>query len=75
MGMRMRYPNPSETGIRFNFLAPLSMGRVTDKYMRIGDGDGEGKIRPLPAPLSYLNMNNSEYYKKEFILFLFTKII
>ncbi|KEH18843.1 hypothetical protein MTR_8g028915 [Medicago truncatula] len=41
MGMGWGYPNPSGTGMRFNFSSPLSMDRVTDKYMRIMYGDGE----------------------------------
>jgi len=39
------------------------MGRVTGKYTKIGYGDGEGKTRPHPAPLSCLNQtvaSNSE---------------
>jgi len=27
------------------------MGRVTGKYMGVGDGDGEGKTRPHPRPI------------------------
>jgi len=37
--------------MRFNFSSPLGVGRVTSKYMGIGDGDEEGKTRPHPAPL------------------------
>jgi len=48
------YPNPSGTGMRFNFSSSLGMGRVTGKYMRIGFRDGEGKTSPHPAPLSCL---------------------
>jgi len=50
----MGCPNPSGTGMGFNFLSPLGMGRVTGKYMRIRDGDGEAKTHPHPAPLSCL---------------------
>jgi len=42
-GMRRGYPKSSGMGMRFNFSSPLSMGRVTGKYLRIGYGDGEGK--------------------------------
>jgi len=38
------YPNSSGT----------KMGRVTDKYMEVGYGDGEGKTRLDSAPLLYL---------------------
>jgi len=48
------YPNPSGTGMGFNFSSPLGMGRITGKYMRIGYGDGECKTRPHPAPLPCL---------------------
>lgn len=50
----MRSPNPSETGMRFDFSSPLNMNRVTGKYMRIGYGDGEDKTRLHPALLSCL---------------------
>jgi len=50
--MGREYPNPLEKGMRFNFSSPLGMGRETVKYM--GVGDGEGKTRPHPAPLSCL---------------------
>jgi len=40
--------------MRFNFSSPLGMGRVTGKYLRIGYWNGEGKIRPHPAPLPCL---------------------
>lgn len=52
-GVGRGYPNPSGTGMGFNFSSSLDMGRITDKYMRIGYGDGEDKIRHHPAPLSY----------------------
>jgi len=54
--MGWEYPNPLGTGMEFNFSSPLDMGRVMDKYMRVGDedGDGEGKTRPRPAPLPCL---------------------
>jgi len=48
------YPNPSGTGMRFNFSSPLGIGRVTSKYMRIRYEDGEGKTRHHPAPLPCL---------------------
>jgi len=51
-GMGRGYPNPSETGMRFNFSSPLDMSRVTGKYMRFRYGGGQGKTRPHPAPLS-----------------------
>jgi len=50
----MGSPNPSGIGIRFDFLFPLSIGRVTSKYMRIRYEDEESKIRPHPALLSCL---------------------
>jgi len=53
--MRRVYPNPSGEGMRFDFSFPLSIGRVTCKYMRVGYGDEEGKTRPHPTPLSCLN--------------------
>jgi len=40
--------------MRFNFSSPLDMGRVTDKYIEVGNGDGEGKTRSHPAPLPCL---------------------
>ena len=49
------YPNPSGTGMGFNFSSPLDMGRVTDKYVRIGYGDRKCKTRPHPAPLPCLS--------------------
>jgi len=52
--MRRGYPNPTGTGMRFNFSSPLGMGRVMGKYMKIGYGNGEGQIRPHPAPLPCL---------------------
>jgi len=39
MGMGRGYPNPSGTGMKFNFPSMLSMGRVTSKYMRVGYRD------------------------------------
>ena len=42
-GMGLGYPNPSETGMRFDFLSLLGMGRIAGKYMVVGYGDGEGK--------------------------------
>jgi len=30
------------------------MGRVTGKYMRVGDEDGEDRTRPHPVPLPCL---------------------
>jgi len=47
-GMGGGYPNPSGTGMRFNFSSPLDMGRVTGKYLRIGYEDG--KVKPVPTP-------------------------
>jgi hypothetical protein len=49
------YPNPSGKGMRFGFSSPLGMGRVTDKYMRIRYGDGEGKTRPHLTPSPWLH--------------------
>jgi len=40
--------------MRFNFSSPLGMGRVTGKYIGVGDGDEEGKTCPHPAPLPCL---------------------
>ncbi|AES97550.1 hypothetical protein MTR_5g055930 [Medicago truncatula] len=34
------------------------MGRVTGKYMGVGDGDGEDKTRPHPAPLPLISSFN-----------------
>ena len=48
------YPNLSRTGMKVDFSSPLGMSRVMDKYMGVGYGDGEGKTRPYPAPLSCL---------------------
>jgi len=48
------YPNPSGTEMKFNFSSPLSMGKVTDKYIRIEYEDGEYKTRPHPTPMSCL---------------------
>jgi hypothetical protein len=42
------YLNASETGMRFDFLSLLDMGKVADKYMIVGYGDGEGKTCPHP---------------------------
>jgi len=53
--MGQGYPNPSGTGMRFNFSSPLDMSRVTGKYMKIGYKDGEGKTRPHPAPFPCLH--------------------
>jgi len=49
-GMRREYPNPLVTGMRFNFSSLLGMGRVTCKYMRVGDGDD--KTHPHPTPIA-----------------------
>jgi len=54
--MGIGYPNPLGTGMRFHFLSPLDMGRVTGKYIGIGDEDGEGKTRPHLTPLSCLTI-------------------
>ncbi|RHN39664.1 hypothetical protein MtrunA17_Chr8g0346271 [Medicago truncatula] len=54
MGTGMGSPNPSGTWMWFDFLSSLDVGKVTGKYMRTGYGDGEGKTRPLPAPLPCL---------------------
>jgi len=32
----------------------LDIGKVTGKYMELGDEDGEGKTHPHPAPLPCL---------------------
>jgi len=45
-GMGWGYPNPSKTGMRFNFFFPLDMGRAAGIYMVVGYGDGEGKTCP-----------------------------
>jgi len=47
--MGQEYPNSLGTGMGFNFSSPLGMGRVTGKYMGVGDGDGEGKTCPHSA--------------------------
>ena len=54
MGTGRGNSNSSETGMRFDFASPLSMGRVTDKYVRVGYGNGEGKICPHSTSLSCL---------------------
>jgi len=46
--MGKRYPNPLETGMRFNFSFPLNMGRITCKYMRVENEDEEGKTLVHP---------------------------
>jgi len=46
--MRREYPNPLGTGLRFNFLSPLDMDRVTGKYMGVGDEDGKAKHVSTP---------------------------
>jgi len=38
-GMGWGYPNPSRTGIEFNFSSSLDMSKITGKYMIIGYGD------------------------------------
>ena len=48
------YPKPLRMGMRFNFSSPLGMGRVTGKYMGVGDEDGEDKTRPHPTLLPCL---------------------
>jgi hypothetical protein len=48
-GMGWGYSNPSEKGMRFDFLSPLDMGRVAGKYMVVGYVDGEGKTCPHPS--------------------------
>jgi len=53
--MGREYPNPLGTGVVFNFSSPLSMGRVTGKYMGVGDEDGENKTRSHLAPLPCLH--------------------
>jgi len=42
------YPNPSGTGMEFNFSSPLDMDKITGKYMRIRYGDVTCKTRPHP---------------------------
>lgn len=69
MGMRQGYPNPSETGMRFDFSSPMNICRVTYKYMRIRYGDGEGKTCPQPTPLPYLGGNNT--FKTLFTISMF----
>jgi len=53
--MSRGYPNPLGTEMRYNFSSPLNIGRVTCKYIKVGDENGEGKIRPHHTPLSCLN--------------------
>jgi len=53
--MRLEYPNPLGTGMRFNFSSPLGMDRVTGKYMGVGGRDGKAKPIPTPAPLPCLH--------------------
>jgi len=43
------YLNPLGSRIEFNFSSSLNIDRTTSKYMRVGDGDGEGKNRPHPV--------------------------
>lgn len=48
MGVRLGYPNPKmEMKIKFSSL--LNINRVTNKYMKIKDRDGEGKICLYPV--------------------------
>jgi len=47
-------PEPVGDGDGIQFLIPVGYGKVTDKYIRIGYRDGEGKTRPHLAPLSCL---------------------
>jgi len=60
--MERGYPNPSRTGMRFDFSSPLGMGRVTYKYMGEEYGDMEDKIHPHPCPLpcikNIINLNS-----------------
>jgi len=65
--MGREYRKPLGKGMRFNFSSPLGMGRVTGKYMGVGDGDGdgEGKTRPHPAPLPCLTSTNQSPFNLE----------
>lgn len=48
MRMEHRYPNPSETGRRFNFSFPLGIDKIIDKYMRINDKEGKFRLHLIP---------------------------
>jgi len=66
-------PEPVGDGDGFNFSSLLGMGRVTDKYIRIGYGDGECKTCPHPAPMPCLESlsNNAffhDYVNQEFLV-------
>jgi hypothetical protein len=52
VGMGRGYPNPSATGMRFDFSSLLGMGKITGKYMVLWYEDGEGKTCPHPAPIA-----------------------
>ena len=52
--MRREYPNPLGTRVRFNFSSPLNMSRITNKYMRVGDGDGVRQNPSPPRPIAML---------------------
>ncbi|KEH34627.1 hypothetical protein MTR_3g066050 [Medicago truncatula] len=71
--MGRRYPNPSGTGMRFNFSSTLGMSKVTDKYMRIGYG--EGKTCPHPATLPCLETNPNFLKAASFQFFKFKQPI
>jgi len=49
-GMRIRlgYPNPLETGMRFDFSSRLDLSKITGKYMRVEYGDMEGITHHIP---------------------------
>lgn len=54
MRMGRGYPNPSETGMRFDFSSPLDTSGVIGKYMGVGYGNREGKTHPHPTSLPCL---------------------
>jgi len=54
-GDEVGIPKPVGTGMKFNSSSPFDMGRVMSIYMRVGDGDGEGKTRPHPGSMSCLD--------------------
>jgi len=48
-GMKWGYPNPSGTGMRFDFSSPLGIDKVMCKCMRVWCEDVEDKIPHLIA--------------------------
>jgi len=77
MGMKMGYLDPLRMGMRFNFLYLLDMDKITDKYMIVGDGNGECKSVPTCSivmsnlSLCYIVYCNQTYlfFSYEFISF------